>query len=167
MNKTLRLAITALCCLGGQAWAAPNLSVSFVHPENYTDAVYSGTRGNERERQDVQQALEQHLHALAERHLPAGRTLKIEVLDIDLAGHFEPWRHRGYELRILRDVTWPSMRLRYTLSENDLVLASGEERLADMNYLGAPSIYSRDDRLRYEKAMLDRWFRKLAALGSH
>lgn len=163
MNATLRLAMTALCCLGAQAWAAQNLSVSFVHPENYTDASYSRLYGGERDRQSVQQAIEQHLHQLAERHLPPDRTLRIEVLDIDLAGHFEPWRHRAADVRILRDITWPSMRLRYTLSENDQVLASTEERLADMHYLGSYNTYASNDRLRYEKAMLDRWFEKLAA----
>jgi hypothetical protein len=38
------------------------------------------------------------------------------------------------------------------------VVGSGEERLSDMNFLATPNRYSPDDRLRYEKAMLDHWF---------
>jgi len=74
---------------------AANVSVAFVHPEKYADAGYSHSFASERDRAEVQRDIEQHLQRLAERGLPASDALKIEVLDIDLAGHFEPFRFRN------------------------------------------------------------------------
>ncbi len=61
---------------------------------------------------------------------------------------------------MVRDITWPRMTLRYTLSRGDQVLASGEDRLVDMNFMMSVNIYASSDPLRYEKAMLDDWFDK-------
>ncbi|EON21436.1 hypothetical protein ASL20_04125 [Cupriavidus necator] len=100
-----------------------------------------------------------HFHELAARHLPPGYTLNIEVLDVDLAGHFEPWRFPGYDLRVVRDVTWPHMKLLYELRGSDgAVIGRGEQRIADQTFNMGVNVYSPTDRLRYEKAMMDRWF---------
>lgn len=141
--------------------SAANVSVAFLQPENYADAGYSRSFASERDRAEVQRDIEQHLQRLAERSLPASDALKIEVLDIDLAGRFEPFRFRnGADVRIMRDITWPRIKLRYTLTRGDQVVASAEEQLADMNYLMSINRYSSGDRLRYEKVMLDDWFAK-------
>jgi hypothetical protein len=152
----LAIAATALWAVDA---VAADLSVAFVHPENYRDAAYSRRMGSERDRAEVMRDVEQHLVGLAERRLPPGEALRIEVLDIDLAGWFEPFVPRtGTDLRILRDVTWPRMTVHYRLTRGDEVLADGDERIADMNYLMVSNRYSVSDRLRYEKAMLDDWF---------
>jgi hypothetical protein len=61
-------------------------------------------------------------------------------------------------VRVFRDVSWPRLRLRYTITRGDVVSESREEQLADMNYLASFNRYAKSDRLRYEKAMLDAWF---------
>jgi hypothetical protein len=161
MNKHLIPVASFLLALAGTASAAPNLSVTFVHPENYADAGYSRSYASEKERAELQRDIEQHLQTLAQRGLHPGETLKIEVLDIDLAGQFEPFRFRtGNDVRIVRDVAWPRMKLRYTLTQGDQVTASREEQISDMNFLTSINRYSSSDRLRYEKAMLDEWFDK-------
>ena len=143
---------------------AANVSVAFVQPENYTDAGYARSLASERDRAEVQREVEQHLQRLAERGLTASEALKIEVLDIDLAGQFEPFRFRnGTDVRIVRDVAWPRIKLRYTLTRDDQVVAGAEEQLADMNFLTSTNRYSSGDRLRYEKAMLDDWFERRIA----
>lgn len=137
------------------------MSIAFVHPEQYTDPAYSHSFASERDRAEVRHDIEQHLQRLAERGLPASDTLRIEVLDIDLAGHFEPFRFRnGSDVRIVRDITSPRIKLRYTLTRGDRLVASAEEHLSDMNFLMSGNRYSSSDRLRYEKAMLDAWFEK-------
>jgi hypothetical protein len=161
MNQ--RFAPTALCAFlvlaAGAASAAPLLSLSFVEPNKFTDAGYFHWVASEKDRAEVQRDIEQHLQQLAERKLQPGQSLKIEVLDIDLAGRFEPLRFRAAnEVRVMRESTWPRIKLRYTLSQGDAVTASREEVVADMNYLGSINRYPSGDRLRYEKAMLDRWF---------
>jgi hypothetical protein len=139
---------------------AAELSVTFVQPDRYQDAAYSRPFPAERQRAEVQRDIEQHLQRLAARYLAPDDALAIEVLDIDLAGHFHPFRFQGADVRIVRDITWPRMQLRYTLTRGGQVVAGAEERLADMNFLMTGNRYSSTDRLRYEKAMLDEWFYK-------
>ncbi len=150
-----------LALVSAAALAAPGgqVSVAFVQPEQYTDVGYRSAVAADDDRAEVLQALEAHLVRLGER-LPADRSLKVEVLDVDLAGSFEPWRTRGEEVRIVRAISWPKIRLRYTLSQGGRVLAEAEEQLSDMNYLRSHNRYGPNDRLRYEKVMLDDWFRR-------
>jgi hypothetical protein len=63
-----------------------------------------------------------------------------------------------YDVRIMRAVTWPSIKLRYQLRQDGQVVASGVETVADMRYLDLPNSYPDGDPLRYEKRMLDEWF---------
>lgn len=161
---SLRAALVVAASASAAASAAM-LSVVFVDPDKFTDAAYSHPQGTEQQRAEVLRDIERHLRQLAERGLPAGDALRIEVLDIDLAGWFEPFRLRtGTDVRVLRDITWPRIKLRYTLTRGDRVIASAEERVADLNYLMTVNRYGSSDRLRYEKAMLDDWFsRRIAA----
>ena len=159
MKQRFNLAATSLSLLASLAWADSNLSVAFVNPETYSDATYSSSFANAKDRADVEREIEQHLEGLAERALPAGDSLKIEVLDIDLAGRVEPFRSRvGGNVRVISDINWPRMTLRYTLTQGDQTNPSREDLISDMNYLSSFNRYSSGDRLRYEKSMLDHWF---------
>ena len=159
MKKTFSLAAVCLFLLLRSASAESNLSVVFVHPEDYSDASYSSSFANAQDRADVQRDIEQHLQRLAQRTLPPGDSLKIEVLDIDLAGRVEPFRSRiGSDVRVMRDISGPRMEIRYTLTRKDQATSSREERLSALHYLSSFNRYPSGDRLRYEKAMLDRWF---------
>jgi Protein of unknown function (DUF3016) len=92
------------------------------------------------------------------RERPASdESLRIEVLDIELAGWFNPFWPGSSYLRIVSEIYWPSIKLRYTLTRGDEVIASGEEQLVDKTYLMTVT-YSEEDRFRYEKPMLDDWF---------
>lgn len=159
MKKSFNLAVVCLFLLSRSASAESNLSVVFVHPEDYSDASYSSSFANAQDRADVQRDIEQHLQRLARRTLPPGDSLKIEVLDIDLAGRVEPFRFRiGSDVRVMRDISGPRMEIRYTLTRKDQATSSREERLSALHYLSSFNRYPSGDRLRYEKAMLDRWF---------
>lgn len=148
----------------GLSAIAADLSVVFLHPQKYVDAGYSRPFASEAERAAVQRDIEQHFQRLAERHLAVGDSLKIEVLDIDLAGHFEPLGLRnGTDLRVVRGVTWPRIKLRYVFSRGGQVVARGEEQVSDKSFLMGGNRYPSSDRLRYEKAMLDDWFERLVA----
>jgi hypothetical protein len=134
------------------------IEIAFADPDSYTDA---GDRGyGSSARQATLDALRAHLETLAARWLAPDQHLVLEILDVDLAGRFEPWRSYAWDLRVLRDITWPRIELRYTLTQNGEVLATGEEAVVDMTYLDHPNRYFDSDRLRYEKRMLDDWFRK-------
>ena len=104
--------------------------------------------------------IEAHLKQLGQRYLLPNQSLKIEVLDVDLAGHLSLSRP-GREVRILRGkADWPSMTLHYVLEADGRVLMDREEHIADMDYLEHPDRQYSDQSLPYEKRMLDDWFRR-------
>jgi hypothetical protein len=149
-------AAALLLVLGLATPAAAAVDISFSQPERFTDAG----RGDSGEaRRTVMQGIERFLQRLGRRWLQPGRTLRVEVLDIDLAGRYEPWRPLAFNLRAMRDVAWPRIRLRYALADNGRVIATAEEDVTDLHYLLRPKVRLSRDPLRYEKAMLDDWFR--------
>ena len=139
--------------------ASAAVSVTFVHPQSYSNAsTYGRYRGPASP--SLLRELEANFVKLGARYLPAHRSLKIEVLDIDLAGEYEPFRSYLYDVRVLRGVTWPRIKLRYVLQQNGEVLREAEELVADQAYLmGVPRL-GNTDRLFYEKRMLEDWFRQ-------
>lgn len=132
---------------------AGSVQVSFDHPERFSDA------GTGRDAERVLSVITQHLQSLGQVKLPAEQTLSVTVTDIDLAGEIWPWRGRFGDVRVMgRQVDWPRIALRYTLSEGDRVLAQGDERVADLAYLMRPVRHRFMDPLPYEQRMLDEWF---------
>jgi hypothetical protein len=133
------------------------VSVKFVEPRQFTD---TGAYGYDSEHN--LRALERHLKTLGGRCLKAGETLEVQVFDVDLAGRNEWWHSGAYDLRVMREITWPRVELGYLRRDAaGAVLAEGREQVADMNYLWR-SAYVRHDRdaLPYEKAMLRDWFER-------
>lgn len=134
------------------ALAAGEVRVSFPPADKLSDI------GRPLQRQRNIDTLTAHLRALASR-LPQGQVLKVEVLDVDLAGEMRLQRN-GEELRVLKGgADWPRMELRWTLNGADgKALGSGHDRLADMNYLNEPLRIGQDGPLPYETRLIDRWF---------
>ncbi len=134
------------------ALAAGKVEVSFVQPDRFADI---GRNPADRER--ALQALRQHMESLAPR-LPDGQTLKLEVLDVDLAGELQPDR-TSTELRVLRGrADWPRITLRYAVLQDGRTLKSGEEQIADMTYLDQVMPMPMAASLPYEQRMIGRWF---------
>ena len=153
--------LAACAAITATSAAAGTASVTFTAPEKYTEASYSHPVANESDRAQVLRDVEQHLQRLATRGLAPTDTLKVEVLDIDLAGHFPPMGVGGSDVRVVTDVTGPRIKLRYSLVRDDSApVSGGEEVLSDLNFMVPSNRYSSGDRLRYEKALLDRWFEK-------
>lgn len=151
-KSTLALALAFTACLAGAAQAAGQVEVKWVEPENFIDIGF-GTMERERN----QASLEEVFRQMA-RQLPDGQTLKIEVLEVDLAGETRPGSVR--DVRIVRGgVDWPRMTLRYALHAGEATLKSGQAQISDMNYLfGARPVAPGEGNLPYERRMLMRWF---------
>ena len=153
MKPTLLAAATLLA--SAAAWA--DVSVAYVKPDDYTDVPR-----NQIDRERVLKDFSAYFATL-DKKLPAGQSLKIEVLDIDLAGRLYP-RHMGDDIRIMNGgADWPRLQLRYTLSQDGQVLRSGEDQLSNMNYQMTLSRHNDSEPLRYEKQMIDDWFKKAIA----
>ncbi|MBC7938308.1 MAG: DUF3016 domain-containing protein [Chitinophagaceae bacterium] len=159
-----RLAIGA--ALASACWVLPvaamgTLEVKYVQAEQFSDIGFGAF-----ERERNLQSMTQVLQGLVKR-LPDGQTLRLEVLDIDLAGETYP-RSAGRDLRVLRGgVDWPRMEVRYTLQADGRTLKAGEDKLADQSYLFTlRGQTAQDGPLPYEKRMLARWFSDtFAAVG--
>lgn len=152
LKQTVLAAVAAL--LASSAVMA-QVSVTYVKPEDFSD-VPRGVIDRDRTLKDFTDYFK-----TLDKKLPAGQQLKIEVLDIDLAGRLYP-RRAADDIRVMNGgADWPRMQLKYTLEQDGQVLRSGEEQLSNMNYQqGRLGGYFDSDPLRYEKQMLDDWFNK-------
>src|SRR5262249_12269145 len=90
------------------------------------------------------------LKRLGDRYLDPRQVLTINVVDIDLAGYIDPLRPNAYIIRILRDGTWPRIKVRYSLAQNGRPPRRGEETIASVDYLTNASARFSTDPLRYD-----------------
>ena len=154
LSVAIALLINAVPGLAG------TVNVSFIHPENFTDASLQGGYGTTAE-QGTLDEIGRFFESLGPRYLKSQQVLALDVLNVDLAGRIEWWRRSLYDTRILRDIYPPRFTLNYRLSENGRTIVENKETVVDPNYLANPGIYfSPNDPLRFEKAMLEDWFRR-------
>ena len=156
----MALSVAAALLINAVPSLAGTVNVSFIHPENFTDASLQGGYGTTAE-QGTLDDIGRFFESLGPRYLKSGQVLTLDVLNVDLAGRIEWWRRNLYDTRILRDVYPPRFTVNYRLSEDGRTLAESKETVVDPNYLANPGIYfSPSDPLRFEKAMLEDWFRR-------
>jgi len=119
----------------------------------------AGTTQYDREKNIAQ--LGSYLNGLAGNGLGSDDKLKVELLELDLAGTMRIGSG-GRETRVVRGLAdWPRISVRYTLLHGSEVLSKGEDLLSDPNFTATMRSYGGDaDRpLYYEKRMLADWFR--------
>lgn len=156
MNRTLFAFVMTLASTA--ALAAGQVEVSFKPVDQLSDVG----RGPDRERHV--QALSDHFKSLGAR-LPDGQVLKVEVLDVNMAGELKPFR-RTDEVRVMRgSADWPTLELRWSLGSGGNTLRSGQDRLVDMAYQSHPLRGSQTGPVAYEARMIDRWFDERVLAG--
>jgi Protein of unknown function (DUF3016) len=152
MRSTLGSLLLLACA--GAAQAAGTVQVSFVQPEKFTDVRDGAFRA-----EDNLANLQRHLEQIGAQYTPDGQTLKIEVLDVDLAGEVRPGV-RPHDLRVLRGrADWPRVQLRYTLEGSGTAPRTGTATVADMAYLQRTPTHYSTEPLPYERRMLEEWFK--------
>lgn len=154
MNMIRTVALPLLLAAAGHAGAAVNpVTVTYADPDKMTDVPRYAV-----DRESMEIHFREHLAKLAEK-LPAGQSLKVDFLDIDLAGDVFP-RVAIQDIRVMKGrADWPRLHLRYTVEQDGNVVSYGESKLADPNYLMSRNRYD-NEMYGYEKEMLDEWFRK-------
>jgi hypothetical protein len=159
--KTPRLQVLPLLLFA--TLAAPlhaEVTVTYGDPDRFTDA---GDRNTDP--RIVMQALERRMKELGAHGLPAGASLRIEVLDLDRAGR--PRGNLPTEIRIMNGKgDMPCIDLRFSLEIGGESKPWMRERVCDFDYLRPlPFKYDEHDPLAYEKRMLDEWFQRRFVKG--
>lgn len=151
-HRVRLLCLAVLAALAGHA-SAGTAQVTFVDPDSYADI---GTHGSDADAN--MQVIRRHLETLAAKDLPPDQTLKIDVLDVDLAGTVKP---SSAAFRAARVVTgqgdYPSMHLRWTLTGPGIA-RSGDENVSDTTFTGGLTQRVQIGPLFYDKRMLTTWF---------
>jgi hypothetical protein len=162
MKSTISALILALASWLSSMPAFAEVTVQFDKPENFTDlSLASGAP--ERNVEFLTKDIAKFLDLLGNQYLPKGDKVDIIFRDIDMAGGFERWRiPNGMWTRIISDVYPPKFKLQYVWTDAAGHLkARKNELITDLNYramVGAKE-FNTQDSLRYEKALLRRWFR--------
>lgn len=151
---TIGIAV-GIACAAASASAAGTVSVAFVKPQGFTDVRDGFATSYEQ----VLASLKLQFEEAAAPYVGDGQTLKIEVLDVDLAGETR-YGARQNNPRLLKGrADWPRIELRYVLETSGQAVRRGEARLQDMAYLNRRGGLPYDPQLAYERRMLNEWFR--------
>lgn len=142
----------------GQLETEGPVTVSWNDPAEFSEM----TRGRDRMetlRGTWVRDLAEYLRDSAAGRLQSGESLDVELLDVDRAGDYEPWRGPDADdIRITRDIYPPRITLRFRhLDAQGRVLAEGERRLSDPGFMTRALVHRSTDALRYEKRLLDDW----------
>ena len=151
MKHAARIALIAALAVPWAAAAA--VVVTFKDPERFSETGIFRDDGPA-----AMEHIDMHLKRLGQRYLPADQTLRIEVLDMDLAGE-QQMGPRGQDIRVMRGrADWPTIKLRYTWERPNAAPQSAEETVSDMAYLQrtVPSL----EAFAHEKRMLETWFKQ-------
>lgn len=153
--RLLFCSAVSLASLGVQAGG--RVDVTFKDPQKFVDLQSTWLSDKV-----LLDGLSTHLQQLGNTYLPDGQVLQVEIADIDLAGSIEHTR-RMSQVRVMRDVTSPRITLRYRFQTTDPTTPMTEETVWDAAYLSHINRYGSGDPLRYEKHMLEEWFRRTFA----
>jgi hypothetical protein len=74
--------------------------------------------------------IERFLWPIGKAYLAPDETLTIGVLDVELAGRFEPWHFHYPDVGFLREITRPAIKLRYGLEGASGGVLQGQDVVA-------------------------------------
>lgn len=159
LNLTIITLILGFC---GNLVAAERLTVELIEPKEFTDFSVQGMDEN-RTAAIFESELKRFISLEISRLLPDGVFVHLEVTDVDMAGDIQPWRNRHQaDIRYIEQIYPPRMSFRYVIkSENDEILATGETRIRDMNFMfGLNNRFRTYNSFQYEFSMLADWLRR-------
>ncbi len=131
------------------------LETDWVQVETYDD-IRAGEQSRLGFQEQIIKTLNKHFITLANR-LPVYHTLKLNVLNIDLAGEINYYGSR--QVRTFKDLYFPRVSLSYQLlDESNQVIKSGTANIKNVNFMNSISQRYKNQFLGHEKAMIDKWF---------
>ena len=137
------------------------VSVHWNDPATFAELRFSQNR-YDTERGSWLTDLAEYLRTRAEAQLPAGERLELNIVDVDLAGEYEPWHGlQSQDTRIVRDIYPPRMTLQVRhFDASGALVSEGERKISDPAFLTGASPINNSDPLRFEKRMIDSWLRR-------
>jgi hypothetical protein len=158
MKRLLTVLTVAMTAVSAQA--AGTVEVSFVKPEQFADVRSTYQRVDD----GLLKALAAHFQAALVPHVPDGQTLRIDVLDVDLAGEIRPRFAASYDVRVVgMGADWPHLKFRYSMSSASGAAELAEVQLSDLAYNFRSVARYNDGPLHYERRMIDEWVGKTFA----
>jgi len=131
---------------------AAEISVSFDKSRRYTDAGMAGDEAVSNVRE-----LATYIAGIAKRDLPLDADLKVEILDVDLAGD-RRLVGRGVWIRHMDGTSdWPNLKIRFSARVPGKPPMEAVDKVSGEDYLMHGESLSYDP-MRYEKLMIDAWF---------
>ncbi len=135
------------------------VKIDFVSPEDFTD-VKDSHLASDRGRDAILEELKDYVQTQATKRLPAGHTFAVQFKDIDLAGDYEPWRVQAMDVRIVKDIYPPRIKLSFKQTDaSGAVVREGDRNLVDLAFMSRLTM-NRSDELKYEKALLADWLQE-------
>ena len=136
------------------------VQVQWGDPAGFTELRYSPNR-QQASQGDWVVELGTYVSQRVARVLPAGERVEVDILDMERAGELEWWGNMHDDVRVMRPIYPPRMRVHFRRFGSDgQVVAEGERTISDLAYLDGPQPVSSSDPLRYEKRMVDRWVQR-------
>lgn len=111
------------------------VQVDFANSSKYRD-INLDSMGSRKGRQIVLNKIRDVFRSEAQKFMPSGYALEVQVLDIDLAGEYEPERFPNDNVRIDKEIYPPRIRFDYRIyDDSGSLIGEGSERLSDLGYL--------------------------------
>ncbi|AOS45432.1 hypothetical protein Verru16b_02513 [Lacunisphaera limnophila] len=152
------VALTVGAVMASAEEKSANVTVNFHESDKFTDVRTSLGSGTD---EYYLKELRRHVEKLAAKQLAPGQKLEVTFTDIDLAGDYLPTPAKSQDVRIIKEIYLPRMKLSFRLlDETGKVISEGERRLSDMNFMSNINPIGRGEPLYYDKALLDDWIRK-------
>ena len=165
MKMLAGLMISAVALtLSSQVTAQAVVEIEWDKPEKYRD-VRPSNESRKRFREATFERINEYMNELA-LSLPDDKKLLMKVSDLDLAGQVWPasfvgFGHSSSDVRIIKNIDIPRINFSYQLlDESGGVVQQAEVKLKDMSFLDRSNRFFKSETLRYEKSMLQRWFKK-------
>ncbi|QSX36769.1 DUF3016 domain-containing protein [Shewanella sedimentimangrovi] len=168
MRKLMTL--VAGCMLAGAAVAADEamenpvteqgiVKITWQEPKKFRDIESSGELQSRFE-QRLFETLTKELDKSAQKRFKPEQKLELTVTDLDMAGDMRPtFGATTTDLRIVKEVYPPRISFSYRLLDKDQVIAAGDEKLINMNFMNDIRNYN-DRPFMHEVRLLTQWVSK-------
>jgi len=164
LKKPIYLLISLIMTLGFVGTSSATVKVALIEGKKFTDYEVSG-QSRKRSLTTIEKDLNKLFTKLSEDYLKDGRTLEIDVTNLDLPGYIH--YNMGYtsqDIRIVRSPTYFKVYFNYRIKTPDgKILTEGEHKLREFLDLSSASQrrkYNKRGNVSYYESPLKNWFKE-------